>query len=405
MTDSPIQGARRLREGEFVFLMALVVALVAVSIDTMLPAFPRITAELSPGAPNRVPLILSVFLLSLGVGTFFTGPLSDSFGRIRVINFGFALFALGSVLAWLAPTLDLLLLARVLQGLGASAPRVVGTAIIRDLYEGRSMARITSFVMTVFMLAPAAAPVMGQAIIAVSGWREIFGVLVLFALVAAAWLNLRQPETLPSAARRPFRAGVLRRGVAEVVRNRKAMRYILVLTLIFGALFSVISMVQPVYDKTFGRGDSFAYWFMATAVVSSAGTVLNAALVMRLGMRRLATRALGGLVVFALVFTGIEFAGVGQGTLGFALFFVFTSGVLLSTGLIIGNLNALALQPLGHVAGLAASLISAASTIGSALLSVPVVLAFDGTPRSLMVGVTLFAGLGWLLMRGSRDHG
>jgi DHA1 family bicyclomycin/chloramphenicol resistance-like MFS transporter len=405
MTDPTRQPeAKRLSQPEFIALMAVVVALVAVSIDTMLPAFPQIAADLSPDAPNRVPLILSVFILSMGIGTFFTGPLSDAFGRKLVITIGLGVYALGGVLAWRAPTLDLLLAARALQGLGAAAPRVVGTAMIRDLYQGRGMARITSFVMTVFMLVPAMAPLLGSAIMAGFGWRAIFAALVLFALGVALWLNLRQPETLPPPARRPFRVASLKNGLVEVLSNRQAMRYILVLTLMFGSLFSILTTIQPIYDQRFGRSAGFPFWFMATAVVSAAGTVLNATLVMRLGMRRLATRALAALFTVATILTLVEWSGMLPEALGFPAFFVFSGAVFMSTGLVIGNLNALALQPLGHIAGLAASVVSAASTIGSALLSVPVALAFDGTPRSLLLGVAIFTGLALWLMWGSLDE-
>ncbi len=162
---------RRLPLPEFVALMALLFAMVAGSIDSMLPAFPRITAELTAEAPNRVQLILSFFILGMGTGTFFTGPLSDAFGRKRVITAGMLVYMIGAVLAWRAPTLDTLLAARALQGLGAAAPRVVGTAMIRDLYQGRKMAQITSFVMTVFMIIPALAPSLGALVIAGFGWR------------------------------------------------------------------------------------------------------------------------------------------------------------------------------------------------------------------------------------------
>ncbi|MCR8725615.1 multidrug effflux MFS transporter [Frigidibacter sp. ROC022] len=395
-------GARRLSETEFVALMALIFALLALSIDSMLPAFPDIAAQLTPEAPNRAQLILSVFILSMGVGTLFTGPLSDAFGRKPVITAGIAIYILGALLAWHAPTLDTLLMARALQGLGAGAPRVVGTAMVRDIYEGRRMAQVTSFVMTVFMLVPAVAPSMGQLVISGFGWRAIFVVFVLFGLVAGLWLNLRQPETLPPSQRRKFRVTALRAALGEVLRNRLAMRYILVLTLGFGTLFTLITSIQPIYDQTFGKAGSFPLWFMAGAVISSSGTVLNGLLVMRLGMRLLATLAFAALFMLSLCYALAVWMNIIPQSLAFALFFLWSTGTFFLNGMVFGNLNALALQPLGHIAGMAASMIAAFSTIGSALLSVPFALAFDGTPMPLLLASVLFSGISWLLMQGSR---
>lgn len=399
---SALPRSRRLSETEFVGLMALIYALLAVTIDSMLPAFPDIAAELTPDAPNRAQLILSVFILAMGVGTLFTGPLSDAFGRKPVITVGIGIYIVGALWAWHAPTFDSLLAARALQGLGAGAPRVVGTAMVRDLYEGRRMAQVTSFVMTVFMLVPAVAPSMGQLVIHAFDWRAIFLVFVGVGLIAGLWLNLRQPETLLPPQRRPFSVAVLRQGLAEVFRNRLAMLYILVLTLGFGTLFTLITSIQLVYDQTFGMAGSFPLWFMASAIVSSSGTVLNGFLVMRLGMRLLAKWSFAALFVISTVYGLAIWLNIIPQALEFPLFFVWSSATFFFNGMTFGNLNALALQPLGHIAGMAASIIAAFSTIGSALLSVPFALAFDGTPVPLLLGAVLFSGLSWLLMLGSR---
>lgn len=201
-SDLPRSGLKKMpSRAEFIALIAMLFAIIAFSIDAMLPALPRIGAELSPEAPNRAQLIVIAFVLGMGAATLFAGPMSDALGRKPMIIGGTALYILGAALAWAAPSLEWLLLARVLQGVGAAGPRVVGMAIVRDLYGGREMARILSFVMMVFMLVPAIAPLVGSWIIAAAGWRAMFGAFVIFAGIATLWLALRLPESLPPAAR------------------------------------------------------------------------------------------------------------------------------------------------------------------------------------------------------------
>lgn len=205
-SDTSPSATPKIGRVEFVALMAMLVATVAFSIDAMLPALPRIGEELTPGETNRAQLVVTSFVLGLGVGTFFTGPLSDTYGRKPMILVGAAVYIFGALVAVVSPSLELLLAARVLQGLGAAAARIVAIAIIRDLYAGREMARLVSFVMMIFTLAPAVAPLAGAGIIALTGWRGIFGSFVLFSLATSIWMSLRLAEPLPPARRRPFRA-------------------------------------------------------------------------------------------------------------------------------------------------------------------------------------------------------
>jgi MFS transporter, DHA1 family, multidrug resistance protein len=189
--------ARPLPFAEFVALMAMLFALTALSIDAMLPALPQIARDLSPDAPNAAQLVVTSFVLGLGLGTLLMGPLSDALGRRRVIAFGIGLYLIGCGLAVIADSMALLLAARVLQGLGIAAPRTAGIALVRDLYEGRRMAKVMSIVMTIFILVPAAAPWLGQFVIALAGWRAVFLAFILCGTAALAWFLTRQPETLP----------------------------------------------------------------------------------------------------------------------------------------------------------------------------------------------------------------
>lgn len=390
--------ARRLPRGEFIALMGTIFATVAFSIDAMLPALPQIEAALTPEAPNLAQLVLTSFILGLGIGTLMTGPLSDSFGRKPVILAGAALYLAGALLAWVAPSLELLLAARLLQGLGAAGPRVVATAIIRDLYAGRQMAQIVSFAMLVFTLFPAVAPMIGAAIIAGFGWRAIFPAFLVFSLLSVGWLMLRQPETLPPAARRPFRLGPLRDAFLETLSLRQMQLSILVQTLVFGALFGTISSIQPIFDATYGRAASFPYWFALMALAAAPAAPINGKLVIGLGMRPLVRRALAASLGLALATAAL----IGLAPLGAAEFWVFfgwACGVFALAGFTIGNLNALALEPLGHVSGMAASVMGALATVGGAALGALIGQLFDGTPLPLILATAALSGTGALIMR------
>ncbi|PIE12742.1 MAG: multidrug MFS transporter [Rhodobacterales bacterium] len=387
----------RLSYAEFVALMAMMFSTIAFSIDSMLPALPEIGAELSPADPNRAQLILTSFVIGMGLGTFVAGPLSDTFGRKPVILWGATVYIAAAALAWFAPTLELVLLARVIQGLGIAGPRIVSMAIIRDMYEGREMARLMSIVMLIFTLVPAIAPAMGALIIDFSGWRSVFIAFILFALVGALWMGLRQPETLPRAARRPFQASKIRNALLEMMRIPSVRISISVQTLCYAILFGMLSSVQPVYDQSFGRGESFHLWFGLVAVISGTASVINAMLVVRLGMRRLVTAALFSQLVISAAVILWENAGLGM-DLRFGLFVFWQTSVFFMVGMTLGNLNAMGMEPLGHIAGLAASMIAGTATVVAMVFAIPLGLAFDGTPLPLAIGICGLSCVAVLLM-------
>lgn len=385
---------------EFVALMAMLTATVAFSIDAMLPALPEIGRALSPDATNGAQLVIVTFVLGMGAGTLFVGPLSDALGRKPVILGGAALYCLGAALCTVAPSLETMLAARLLQGLGASAPRVASQAMIRDLHSGRGMAKVSSFVMMTFTLVPAIAPLIGAGIIAASGWRGVFWAFVAFSAIGATWLAVRQPETLPPALRRPLDLGRLGQAVSEVFAHRNVCRAIAVQTLVFGLLYATITSVQPIYDLTFGRAAAFPVWFGAVAIVAGSASFLNARLVERLGMLWLLRRALAVHLALSVALAAAWGTGLLPEAARFPTFVLWQVGTFSLAGLTIGNLNAIAMQPLGHIAGMAASVISAVSTILAVFVAAPVGLAFDGTPTPLMAGGACCTGLAlWLSRR------
>jgi DHA1 family bicyclomycin/chloramphenicol resistance-like MFS transporter len=382
---------------EFVALIAMMFATIAFSIDAMLPALPEIAQELSPEDANRAQLIITSFVLGMGVGTLFTGPISDALGRKTVIFAGSVVYILAAILAWSAQSLEIVLAARVLQGIGAAGPRVVAMAVIRDLYQGRDMARIMSLAMIIFTLVPAFAPLLGAGIIALAGWRGIFMAFVLFSLIVVTWMSLRLPETLPRENRKPMHLPHLAATFAEMIRHPTVRLSILVQTLCMAILFVTITMVQPIYDVVFDQSELFPVIFACVALMSGSASILNAKIVMRLGMRKIVTWSLGAHVVMALIMLTLAMLALPTQAL-FIAFVIWQTGIFFATGTTLGNLNAIAMEPMGHVAGMAASVIGAFATVGAALIAAPIGLAFNGTIWPLALGILCLSALGFILM-------
>ena len=397
------EQSNRLGLPEFVALMAVMTAIVAFSIDSMLPAMPEIARELSPDDPNKAQLIITSFVFGMGLGTLFAGPLADAFGRKPVIIFGTGIYIIGAVLAYVSQSLELALAARVLQGLGAAGPRIASMAIIRDLYEGRQMARIISLVMMVFALIPAMGPLMGQGIIYLVGWRGIFLAFILFGILSCTWLGRRQPETLATDNRRPFRLSTIIAGTKEICRIRRVMLVIGSLSFTFALLFTMISTTQQVFDQTFGQAEAFPYWFFIIAVFSATGSIINARIVVRVGMRRLVAIGLGAEFILSLLFMALILTGALDGASYYYGYILWLFSIFFVAGITIGNLNALGMEPLGHLAGLGASVISSIATIAAVVIAIPIGLAFDGTPLPLAIGIAICALLGMVLVMMVED--
>lgn len=397
---------RKLGQTEFLVLMAMLFATIAFSTDAMLPALPEIVQELTPGAPNRAQLVITAFVLGMGGGTLITGPLSDALGRKITIIGCAALYIGGALLAWAAPSLELMLAARVIQGLGAAGPRVIGLAIVRDLYAGREMARLVSFIFLVFSLFPAVAPLIGQGVIAAFGWRAIFLAFVLFIGISTLWLSLRQPETLPPERRIPIRLGTLWGNIKLLLSNRVVRFTIAVQVFVFAQLLTILSTTQPVFDTVFGKAQSFPIWFALIALCAGTSSFVNARFVMSVGMRGMVIRTLASMVGFGTVALLLsEFAPMGP-ELRFAVYLAWVTSIFYQMGLTMGNLNALALEPMGALAGTAASVIGALSTALAVLVGVPIGLAFDGTTTPIMIGCLAsgLVALALMIRMGDQDR-
>lgn len=396
-TGSTASTQRRIPQAEFVALMAFMMSTVAFSIDSMLPSLPEIARELSPQDVNRAQLILGIFMLGLGVGTFFSGPISDAYGRKATLIGGNLIYIAGAIASAFSNDLTLLLAGRFLQGLGASGARTVSMALIRDLYVGAAMARITSIIMTFFIIVPMVAPLIGTMIAQGTGWRGVFGAFVIFGVTGALWLGLRQPETLARANRVALDAKDLTAGVREVLGNHNVRVYTGVMALGFGQLFSVLASSKQVYE-IYGVDATFPYWFGAVAIISGSASIANAKLVTRLGMFRISRGAYAMQIASSALMLALHFGGIGTGLAGLIVLFLWHASVMSIASLSFGNINALAMQPMGHRAGLTASVITAFSTIGAVLISAPVGLMFNGTNVPLVCATLVCSLLAYALM-------
>ncbi len=400
-----MSAPKRLSQREFIALIALMFATVALSIDAMLPALPEIGQALSPQDLNRAQLVVTTFVFGMGLGTLFTGPLSDTFGRKPLVLFGLALYAIGALMCYFAPSLEVLLAARILQGIGVAAPRTVSLAIVRDIYSSREMARIVSFAQMIFTTIPAIAPFLGLVMIWLAGWQSIFLAYLVFAAICALWFALRQPETLAVEARRGLSPRVLAAATAEMFRSPGMPVSILVQSLTLGMLFSTLSSIQSIFDQQMGRANNFALWFAVISILSMSGSYVNARFVTRQGMRKVLDLTYRTQFQASALLFGLYWLQILPLELAFAALVIWQTGLFAMMGTTMGNLNALALEPLGHIAGLSASVMSSIATVISVALAVPVGLAFDGTALPLIAGVTVFAGLAWALVRYGLPEG
>lgn len=384
----------RISTAEFVAIMAMLVATVAISIDGLLPALSIIAEELTPLRPNNAQIILSSFVTGMAVGTLIVGPLSDCYGRKPIIYGGAFIYILTSAVCVVSQSLELILVARFLQGVGASAPRVVAQALVRDFYKGREMARISSFIMIVFALVPAVAPLLGSLVMFAFDWRAIFFMFIVFVAISTIWMGLRINETISEENRVKFNLRNLVSAFREILSHPLILSAVITLVFAYSILFVGIFLIQPVFERVYGRPETFPYWFAAIALLAASSSYVNARLVRRLGMRMLtniAFRTQVGLSTAILLVFGF---GYFNGDFGFFCFLFWMFSIFFQAGLTMGNLTALAMEPVGHIAGTAASLISAIATIGSVFLAAIVGQFFDGTPIAMIVGITLFASFG-----------
>jgi DHA1 family bicyclomycin/chloramphenicol resistance-like MFS transporter len=370
---------------EFVALMAALMASNAMAIDSMLPALPAIGDALGVTEENRRQLVITVYLLGFGFAQLVYGPLADRYGRKGLLIVSLALYGIFALLAGIASSFALLLGARALQGVAAAATRVLVVAVIRDRYEGSGMARIMSIVMIVFMIVPVLAPSFGQAMLIIGTWREIFLVLGAYGAVLAVWMAIRLPETLPPERRRALSVAKISEAMWTTLRIRQSIGNTIAQTVLMGALFAFINSIQQIVFDVFKRPELIGIVFACIAGPMAFSSYANSRLVMRFGSRRLLLIALSAFTGIALVH--LLAAEVVSESIW--MFVVLQALTMSCFGLIGANAGALAMEPLGHIAGTASSVQGMITTIGGALIGFAIGQQFNGTTLPFLVGFTL----------------
>jgi DHA1 family bicyclomycin/chloramphenicol resistance-like MFS transporter len=390
--SAPVDARHEPSFGEFVALVAFMMGLTALSIDTLLPAFPHIGSEFSVSDENDLQMLVYVYMMGFASTQLVYGPLSDMVGRRPAMIGGMLLFAFGGLVAIFAHSFEALIVARFVQGTGAAAARVLAVSIVRDRFHGRDMARVMSLTMMVFITVPVLAPAYGQLLLLFGGWRFLFGVIFAMIIGMLAWFWLRMPETLHPEYRMAFSVGRLAEAAKLCITNRTAVGYSTAMGLMSGCLMAYIGSAQQIFEAdVYALGPWFPLAFGLVACVMGLGSYLNSRFVHRIGMRRLAHGALTGYVIAAGLQLLASIAYGGHPPLVLFAAILAANNFLFS--LTIPNFNALSMEPLGAVAGTASSLIGFYTTLMGALLGMAVGQAFDGTVMPLGVGFFVYSVL------------
>lgn len=387
---------------EFVIVVSMMMSLVALSTDAMLPALPQIGRDLGVANPNDRQLVISIMFLGSALGQLFFGPLSDRTGRKPAIYAGYSLFIAGSLIAVFSVNFPMMLFGRILQGIGLSAPQAVAMALVRDRFEGRTMARVMSFVMTMFILVPMIAPSLGQGILSLAGWRSIFGSFLLFALITVSWFALRMPETLARENRTPFSPTRIIHSVREILNIRPSLGFTVTAGLINGLFLGYLNSSQQIFQEQYELGDLFPLFFAIISVSLGMASFVNARLVMRYGMIEMVRWALRVEFGLAIVFLGISAALAGHPPLWSLMAYLMVS--FFCTGILFGNTSALAMQPLGHLAGIGAAVVGSFSTLISILFGTVIGQSYNGTVIPLVAGITILSGLAMIVVRWAQSE-
>ncbi len=370
--------------GEFVGLMALLMALTALSIDIMLPALPQIGEYFSLAEANDRQLVVTSYMVGLAAGQLVFGPLSDRVGRKSMLLAGLAIFAAGSLAAVTVDDFSYLFLARSVQGFGAASSRVISIAVIRDLFSGWQMARVTSLVMMVFITVPVLAPSLGQGLLWLGDWRLIFEFLLAVGIAGIVWSGFRLPET--HVVNEPRRAISFKTALRWTLTSPQTVGYSIAIGFVFGCLMAYITSAQQIFVDVYGLGASFPVAFGAVAGVQALAAFTNAQLVERHGMRRVSHTAM-----VAFCASSVLLMVLAPWEPPLVIFAVLVATVFFSFGLVMPNFNAIAMQPMGAVAGTASSFIGFYTTAAGALFGWAIGIFFDGTILPLAVGFALLS--------------
>ena len=396
LTPEAAQRLKGMGKIEFIALMALLMALNALAIDIMLPGLQEIGASLGVENENHRQYVISAYLIGFAFAQLAYGPVSDRFGRRVPMFVGLAIYIVSSLAAILVPSFAALLALRFIQGIGSAAMRVITVSIVRDIFGGRAMAEVMSLIMMVFMVVPVMAPGTGQIVMLFGDWHLIFVFMALMAAVIWAWMYFRLPETLHPEDVRPFTVRSVLQGFRIVLTDRVALCYTLASTFIFGALFGFINSAQQIYVGIYGLGVWFSVAFAGVAAFMALSSFVNARLVGRFGMRRLSHGALLGFLAVNTLWLVLTLAWPTH--VPFPLFIVLFALSMFQFGWIGSNFNSLAMEPLGHVAGTASSVLGFMGTAGGTVIGAIIGQSFNGTALPLVLGFFTLSVIGLIFV-------
>lgn len=381
--------------GEFIALMAMMMSLTALAIDAMLPALSIIGVDLGVKNPNDNQLTISALFVGLGIGQLVYGPISDSIGRKKPLYAGLLIFILGSIVSALSTSLTVMIVGRAIQGFGLASPRTVSLAMIRDRFKGREMAKVMSFVMMIFILVPTLAPGVGQLILWVANWQAIFLFIMFIALVILFWFGTRMHETLAPEDRNSFSISRIGSATIEVFKNKVALGYTLTAGLVSSAFIGFLNCAQQIFQDQYGLGDKFPFFFAALALSVGLASFLNSKLVMKYGSDFMVKAAISSLVAIALIFMFI----VSDTTpMPLALTMSYLIPSLFCIGILFGNLNSMAMEPLGHIAGVGSAIVGALSTLVSVAIGTLISMNYSGTLLPIVYGFALSGGISLIII-------
>lgn len=376
-------------------------SVVALSIDAILPAMATIGFDLGSHDPMENQKLITMIFLGLGLGQLVLGPLSDSFGRKPIVYFGFSLFSVASLICVFAPNMEWMLVGRILQGFGLAGARSISISMIRDSYSGDYMAKIMSFVTAFFILVPIVAPAMGKFFLDRFGWESIFYMQLATTLMIGIWFWKRQPETLKPQHKIKFSWHIYLKGLKELLRYRETMAFTIISGLITGSFMVYLSVAQQIFEDQYGLANDFPYIFAGLALSVGLSTLLNGTLVVKLGMRRLAFISLSLFFAISLIYIGL-FWNTGNPPLWVLITFLATQ--FFTLGFLFGNIRAIAMEPIGHIAGIGAAITGFISTMIAIPIATYIGSFMEGTTLPLFVGFSFCGGLALFVLLAVRRN-
>jgi DHA1 family bicyclomycin/chloramphenicol resistance-like MFS transporter len=395
MTHSPSARQSGIGAKEFTILVALLMSIVAISIDALLPALGIIGEALNATDANQPQLLIGLMFLGMAIGQLVAGPMSDALGRKPILFTGFALYFVGTFLCHQADTMDALMVGRFVQGLGVAGPYIAAVSLVRDMFSGAQMARTMSLVMMIFVLVPAIAPTLGQAVMFLSDWRAVFIMYFVYAGLLVIWIATRLRETLPKEERIPMTLTGFSNGFKEVLTHRKTASYMVCMGLFFGSFMGYLNSSQQIFQVQFEVGVMFSVYFGALALVLGVSSLVNSRIVEKYGMRPIALSA----IVTIVMASGIFLALHALVTIQLWMFLIYAAVLFFCFGLLFGNVNAMAMEPMGHVAGIASAVIGSVSAIMSMGIGTVIGQLYDNSLIPVTTGFTVLGALAFLIMK------